>query len=77
MSDHKILLGIPAIWNFFEVGHGKVPCDGIGGTSKRIADLAIKQGKLVVKEALDYFEKISELKGVQNTNLLHRMKLVR
>jgi hypothetical protein len=61
ISDHKTLLGVPAIWNYFEVGHGKGPCDGIGGTSKRIADLAIKQGKIVVQEALDYYDNVSRL----------------
>ncbi|XP_076109458.1 uncharacterized protein LOC143078484 [Mytilus galloprovincialis] len=61
VSDHKNLLGIQAIWNYFETGHGKGPCDGIGGTSKRTADLAIRQGKIVVQNASDYFEKVGPL----------------
>ena len=27
-------------WNFFATSHGKSPCDGIGGTTKRLARLA-------------------------------------
>ena len=58
ISDHKHLLGIPAVWNYFETGHGKGPCDGIGGASKRTADLAIRQGKITVQDAPDHFEKV-------------------
>ena len=29
--------GIIAVWHFFATSHGKNPCDGIGGTSKRLA----------------------------------------
>ncbi|WAR07281.1 LOW QUALITY PROTEIN: hypothetical protein MAR_017239 [Mya arenaria] len=38
-----------ARWNYFEVGHGKGPCDGLGGTVKRMADDAIKQDTLSYK----------------------------
>ena len=44
---HKDLFGINATWQFFESGHGKGPCDGVGGSVKRSADLAVKQGKLI------------------------------
>lgn len=54
------MFGVNAVWNFFESGHGKGPCDGIGGTSKRTADLAIKQGKITVQDACDYFDKIQQ-----------------
>ncbi|CAC5408737.1 unnamed protein product [Mytilus coruscus] len=40
---------IRASWHYFECGHGKGPCDGIGGTTKRNADNAVKQGKLPFK----------------------------
>ena len=33
------------IWNM-EAGHGKAPCDPIGGTAKRKADQAAKNGSL-------------------------------
>ena len=45
---------------FFETGHGKGPCDGIGGTSKRTADLAIRQGKITVQDAPEYYERIQK-----------------
>lgn len=32
--------GIEAEWNFFATSHGKGPCDGIGGTLKRLASRA-------------------------------------
>lgn len=32
LSRHKELFGVIARWNYFECGHGKGPCDGIGGT---------------------------------------------
>lgn len=58
VSDHENIFGVTAVWNFFESGHGKGPCDGIGGTSKRTADLAIKQGKIIVQDAFDYHDKV-------------------
>ncbi|XP_047137884.1 uncharacterized protein LOC124814334 [Hydra vulgaris] len=35
--------GSTAKWNFFATSHGKQPCDGIGGTVKRLATLASLQ----------------------------------
>ena len=28
---------MPVDWYFFETSHGKGPCDGVGGTVKRLA----------------------------------------
>ena len=42
LSQHKKEFGIPASWHYFEAGHGKGPCDGVGGTTKRMADEAVK-----------------------------------
>ena len=39
MSDH----GLEAEWHFFATSHGKSPCDGIGGTVKRLASRASLQ----------------------------------
>ena len=39
-----------------EAGHGKGPCDPIGGVAKRKADQAVKNGKYVVQDAIDFFE---------------------
>lgn len=34
---HKEDFGIEAEWHFFATAHGKGPCDGVGGTVKRMA----------------------------------------
>ena len=39
-----------------EVGHGKGPCDYIGGTAKRKADQAVKNGKFLIQDAVDFYE---------------------
>ena len=36
LCKHKDDFGLDAKWNFFATAHGKSPCDGIGGTVKRI-----------------------------------------
>ena len=41
---HFEIFGLHARWDYFEAGHGKGPCDGIGGTVKRLADMATKHG---------------------------------
>ena len=38
VSGHKSLFGVSASWNYFEAGDGKGPCDGVGGSVKRMAD---------------------------------------
>lgn len=40
---HKKDFGLDAIWNFFATSHGKSPCDGIGGTIKRVTARASLQ----------------------------------
>ena len=39
--------GIKGSLHYFEARHGKGPCDGIGGTTKRNADNAVKQGRFI------------------------------
>jgi len=34
---------VKAEWNFFATSHGKIPCDGIGGTVMRLAARASLQ----------------------------------
>ena len=34
-------------WTYFEAGHGKGPCDGVGGAVKRVADLEVNKGSLI------------------------------
>ena len=45
-SDH----GLEAEWIFFATSHGKSPCDGIGGTAKRLtahASLQMTSGQVI------------------------------
>jgi len=37
LAFHEEDFGIPAEWHFFATSHGKGPCDGVGGTVKRLA----------------------------------------
>ena len=57
LRRHEAEFKIKARWNYFESGHGKGPCDGIGETSKRLVDDAIKQQKVVMQDANDFFFK--------------------
>lgn len=43
---HKQDFGIDAEWHFFATAHGKGPCDGVGGTVKRLAARASLQRAL-------------------------------
>jgi hypothetical protein len=47
--------GCKASWHYFEKGHGKSACDGVGGTAKRNADMAVKQSKAVIQDAQDFY----------------------
>ena len=40
---HKKEFGLDAVWNFFATSQGKSPCDGIGGTVKRVTARASLQ----------------------------------
>ena len=51
---------VTAVWNYFELGHGKGPCDGLGGTVKRMADTAIKTGKFMIQDASDFYTWVTE-----------------
>lgn len=39
--------GIMASWSWLESGHGKGPCDGVGGAIKKKADNLVKSGSLI------------------------------
>ena len=43
LCQHVNDFGIEASWNFFGTSHGKSPCDGIGGTVKRVTGRASLQ----------------------------------
>ena len=44
-----------ASWHYFESRHGNGPCDSVGGTTKQNADNAVKQGKVLIQDAADYY----------------------
>ena len=58
LCNHESDFGMPAEWHFFATSHGKGPCDGIGGTVKRLAtraslqrpneDLILTQGNFTI-----------------------------
>ncbi|WAR07387.1 hypothetical protein MAR_017345 [Mya arenaria] len=52
--DHFIP-GIQTAWLYFEAGHGKGACDGVGGTAKRLAGMAVKRHKAIIQSAKDFF----------------------
>ncbi|XP_046548265.1 uncharacterized protein LOC124258241 [Haliotis rubra] len=55
VANHEDVFNITATWNYFEAGHGKGPCDGLGGTVKRMADQAVNAGKVVIQDSKDFF----------------------
>ena len=55
VAKHQEMYAISVSWNYFEAGHGKGPCDGLGGSTKRLADEAIRQGKTVIQDAKDFY----------------------
>jgi hypothetical protein len=59
VSCSEAKCGIRASWHYFECGHGKGPCDGIGGTTKRNADNAVKQRKAVIQDGRDFMAWVS------------------
>jgi len=46
LCSHTADCGVPAEWHFFATSHGKSPCDGIGGTVKRLCARASLQAPL-------------------------------
>ena len=52
-----------ATWNYFEAGHGKGPCDGVGGTSKRMADQATKRN-IRIQSAGDFYAWASSMESL-------------
>ena len=53
LAKHQQLLGTDTSWLYFEAGHGKGPCDGISGSSKRMADDYVRRGHSILTAA-DY-----------------------
>lgn len=60
LANQQQHFGVHARWNYFEAGHGKGPCDGIGGTCKRRASEAVKQGKTTIQDAREFYKWATE-----------------
>ena len=54
IANHESMFCMKAQWNYFESGHGKGPCDGLGGTCKRMADEAVGRGNIIIQDAQDF-----------------------
>ena len=65
---HKTDFGCQAEWHFYATSHGKGPCDGIGGTVKRLAAKASLQRpyRSQIMTPCQLFDwAIQSIKGVQ------------
>lgn len=49
IAEHPNRFGIGASWQYFEAGHGKGPCNGVGA-------VAVKRHKDVIQDAKGFFE---------------------
>lgn len=47
VACHPFLFDITSTWSYLESGHGKGPCDGVGGAIKKLADNSVKRGKTI------------------------------
>ena len=48
VSEHaKNFPGVSATWEFLEAGHGKGPCDGVGASLKKQAEISVKRGRVI------------------------------
>ncbi|KAL3862797.1 hypothetical protein ACJMK2_008743 [Sinanodonta woodiana] len=55
IAYHEEEFSIKARLHFLESGHGKGPCDGLGGSVKRSADMAVRQAKCNIQDAADFY----------------------
>ena len=55
IANHEILFGVKVKWNFWKAGHGKGLYDWLGGTCKRMADEAVKTGKVAIQDLSDFY----------------------
>jgi hypothetical protein len=68
LCQHESDFGIKATWHFFATGHGKSPCDGIGGTVKRIITKTSLQrpsnNQILTPEQM-YIEASTKITGIE------------
>ena len=55
VANHESIYGLKSKWNYWEAGHGKGPSDGLGGTCTRMADEAVKTGKVAIQDPSDLY----------------------
>ena len=56
LCKHRHIFGLNATWCYFEAGHGKGPCDGVGAAAKRMATNTVKRRGLI-RNATDFVAK--------------------
>ena len=64
---HENDFSVPCEWIFFATSHGKSPCDGLGGTAKRLTTRASLQRTIdnqitCAQEMFDFC--VNEIKGI-------------
>ena len=57
VAHSERLVKLKATWTWLEAGHGKGPCDGVGGALKKAADNVVK-GNVLINNADDFYEKL-------------------
>ena len=56
VAQHDTIFpGIRSSWLYFEAGHKKGPCDGVGGTVKRVADMSFQRHSVIIQSANDFY----------------------
>ena len=55
IHDHAEYFGIPASWNYMEVGQGRVHVILLEVLPKKITDVAVTKQKEVVHNATDFY----------------------
>ena len=68
------IFGIRISWNWLEAGHGKGPCDGIGGALKGMADRSIKSCGAI--QTVDEFIEILQPQTVKLTLMKAEKELI-
>ena len=67
IAKHRELFGQSCTWAYFESGHGKGPCDGVGAAAKRKADTALQKGNNIVNA--EDFVRLGNIDG--NVTYIH------
>ncbi|KAJ8029098.1 hypothetical protein HOLleu_28419 [Holothuria leucospilota] len=70
LCSHQKDFGLSAEWHFFSTSHGKSPCDGIGGTVKRLVARAslkatVTDQILTAKDTFDW--SVTNIQGIHFT----------